>query len=100
MSDKLTEALARYMPDDGIVPALDETAFPDAVTVFEAARRWRDFPDGVLYDENGHVHEELRLAVEAAIKRYPNMDAEQWIGGVAAIRVVADWAEAVKREDR
>ena len=115
MSNKLTEALARQQSDLLMVAgdlarviegfdAKDKTTWGellnDKLVCLEAAERWASFPDGVLYDENGHVHEELRLAVEAAIKRYPNMEAEQWIGGVAAIRVVADWLEAVKREDR
>jgi hypothetical protein len=41
-----------------------------------------------LYDQDGHLHAEVQKSVEDAIKRYPNFDAEWWLGGVAAIRAV------------
>lgn len=45
----------------------------------------------LLYDDDGHVPHELEQRVAEAIKRYPNMDADWWLGPVAAIRAVSDW---------
>ena len=61
------------------------------------------YSDGVtshplLYDDDGHVPQELEDRVREAIKRYPNMDADWWLGPVAAIRVVSDWLLAVGEE--
>ena len=43
-----------------------------------------------IYDSEGHVHPVVLERVESAIQRYPNMQADQWLGGVAAIRAVLD----------
>ena len=45
----------------------------------------------MLYDSEGHVLPELEQRVKEAIQRYPVMEAEWWLGPVAAIRVVSDW---------
>ncbi len=45
----------------------------------------------LLYNDEGHVPHELEQLVKEAIQRYPNMDAEWWLGPVAAIRAVNDW---------
>ena len=44
-----------------------------------------------LRDADGFWHPELLAEVEAAIRRTPNMDAEWWIGGSAALGVVEKW---------
>jgi hypothetical protein len=45
----------------------------------------------LLYDDDGHVPQELEQRVADAIRRYPMMDSPWWLGSVAAIRVVSDW---------
>jgi hypothetical protein len=45
-----------------------------------------------IYTPEGHVDPELERQVAEAIRRYPNFDAEWWIGATAAISVVAKWA--------
>jgi hypothetical protein len=44
-----------------------------------------------LYGKEGHIHQSLLDEVDAAIKRFPNMDAEWWIGGSAAVSVIDRW---------
>lgn len=41
-----------------------------------------------LYTPEGQVRQEVQDEVEAAIRRYPNMDARSWLGGVAAVEAV------------
>lgn len=45
----------------------------------------------VLRTTDGQFPQELESAVADAIRRYPNMAAEWWLGPVAAIRVVEQW---------
>lgn len=45
----------------------------------------------VLMDPEGHWHPELERRVAEAIRRYPNVDAEWWIGASAALFVVDEW---------
>ncbi len=62
--------------------------------------RVREYPDdrptilelrGAEPDDYSYIDPELQARVEAAIREYPLTDALQWLGGVAAIRVVEDW---------
>jgi len=41
--------------------------------------------------DGDYIEPELQRRVEAAIREYPIMDAPQWLGGIAAVRVVEQW---------
>ena len=43
-----------------------------------------------IYTGEGHVRPEVQQAVENAIRRYPNTEAEWWLGGVAGIRALLE----------
>lgn len=44
-----------------------------------------------LRTPDGFIDPDLQHLVEQAIREYPNSDAEWWLGGVAAIRIVEAW---------
>ncbi len=43
-----------------------------------------------VYTKEGSIRPEVLLAVETAIRQFPNMDAEWWLGGVVAIRALLE----------
>lgn len=43
-----------------------------------------------VYTKEGHVRHEVQFAVEAAIRQFPNTDAEWWLGGVSAVRALLE----------
>lgn len=47
----------------------------------------------IFYNEDGHLYPDKLEAVEAAIKKFPDFDASQWVGGVSAIHVVLAFLE-------
>lgn len=39
----------------------------------------------VVYEDGGVIRQDIQKMVEDTIRQYPNMDAPNWLGGVAAI---------------
>ncbi len=52
-----------------------------------------------IYDTQGRIHPEVLERVEAGIRSYPNMEAAEWLGGVAAIRIVLDVLRAAEAQE-
>ena len=53
-----------------------------------------------IYDETGTLWPRVQESVEEAIKRFPNFDANWWVGGSAAIGALVETAFGITAEDR
>jgi hypothetical protein len=92
-------ALSGELPAEWVRPRQNPRFNPDVIERFRREREarqqvvddqtaWRIVRR--LYDETGTLYPEVQHGVEDSIKRFPNMEADMWLGGVAAIQTVLE----------